>query len=73
MLPPELESIADELTKGYEDFLKKDGEGVVVADLLAAEEQVKDFVYGLGLSMLQIFVDVRTEQAKGRRKPGEPK
>jgi len=69
MLPPELESIADELTKRYEAFLKEDGEGLEVADLLTAEEQVKDFVYGLGRSMLQSFVDVRIEQAKGSRQP----
>jgi hypothetical protein len=72
MFPPELESIADELTKRYEVFLQHDGEesgGMAVPELLTAEEQVKDFVYKLGQSMLQAFVDVRLRQAKGNRQP----
>jgi hypothetical protein len=69
MVPLEFESIANELTKRYQSFLKEDSEGVEVADLLLAEEQVRDFVYKVGLDMLQAFVDVRTEQAKGDRQP----
>jgi hypothetical protein len=72
MVPPELESIADELVKRYESSVRKNGqggEGLEVAELLTAEEQVKDFVFALGQSMLQSFVDVRVNQAKARRQP----
>ena len=72
MLPPELQSIANELTKRYREFLREDfkgGERPEVADLLTAEEQVQAFVYGLGQSMLQTFVDVRIGQAKASRQP----
>ena len=72
MFPPELQSIAEELTKRYEFLLKQEGEeaeGPEVAELLAAEEQVKAFVQGIGQSMLQTFVDVRVLQAKANRRP----
>lgn len=69
MIPLELECIAKELTKRYQSFVNEDGESVMVGDLLSAEEQVRDFVYKLGLDMLQAFVDVRTEQAKNNRAP----
>jgi len=72
MLPPELQSIAEELTKRYEFLLKQEGEeaeGLEVAELLAAEQQVKAFVQGIGQSMLQTFVDVRVLQAKASRRP----
>jgi hypothetical protein len=72
MVPPELQSIADELTKRYEAFLKEDGrrgEGLEVPNLLTAEEQVMSFVYGLGQRMLQTFMNVRLAQAKAERQP----
>ncbi len=72
MFPPELQSIAEELTKRYEFLLKQEGEeaeGPEVAELLAAEQQVKAFVQGIGQSMLQTFVDVRVLQAKASRRP----
>ena len=72
MLLPEFQSIAEDLTKRYEAFLKEDveeGEGLEVAELLTAEEQVKAFVQGIGQSMLQTFVDVRVLQAKASRRP----
>ena len=69
MLPPELESIANEITMRYRSFLERDGDGVEVPDLLSAEEQVVTFVSKLGLDMVQTFVDVRTDQAKASRQP----
>ena len=72
MVPPELQSIADELTGRYEAFLKQDSKekkGLEVPDLLTAEEQVKTFVYDLGRRMLQTFVNIRFDQAKAERKP----
>jgi hypothetical protein len=72
MVPPELESIADELVKRYESTVQEDGQGgeeLEIPDLLTAEELVKDFVFALGQGMLQRFVDVRVNQAKARRQP----
>jgi hypothetical protein len=69
MLPPEFESIAEELTKRYESFLKEDGDGIDVPELLSAEEQVVAFVCKLGLNLLQTYVDTRENQAKAGRKP----
>ena len=72
MVPPELQSIADELYRRYEDFLKQDikgKEGLQVPDLLTAEEQVKSFVYELGRRMLQTYMSVRLDQAKAARQP----
>ena len=72
MVPPELHSIADELTGRYEAFLKQDSmekEGREVPDLLTAEEQVKRFVYELGRRLLQTFMNVRRDQAKAERRP----
>jgi hypothetical protein len=72
MVPPNLQSTADELTNRYRDFLEQDkneADGLQVPDLLTAEEQVKALVCALGLSMLQTFVDVRREQAKKHRQP----
>jgi hypothetical protein len=67
MLPPEFESIANELLNRYRNFLNEDSDGGSVPDLLSAEEQVVDFVYKLGLEMLQTYADVRTVQAKADR------
>jgi hypothetical protein len=69
MLPPELESIANQLTKRYEAFVKDDGQGLEIPELLSAEEQVREFVYTLGQDMVQAFVDVRIGQAKAARQP----
>lgn len=69
MVPHELESIAEEATKRYRMLLKEDGEAKAVSDLLCAEEQVRDFVFRLGLDLLQVFVDVRVQQAKATRQP----
>jgi len=72
MTPQELQSIADELVKRYESYLQEEGEegeGLEIPNLLQAEEQVQTFVYGLGRSMLQSFVEVRISQARARRQP----
>jgi hypothetical protein len=69
MLPPELQSIADELIKGYRTFLESDNKCENVANLLSAEETVGEFVKELGIGLLQTFVDVRAEQAKANRPP----
>ena len=69
MLPPDLETIANELTMRYRSFLEEDGDGVEVTELLSAEEQVVAFASRLGRDMLQTFVDVRTDQAKAARQP----
>ncbi|MEE8391189.1 MAG: hypothetical protein V3S14_10395 [Anaerolineae bacterium] len=69
MLPPELQSIADELIKRFRIFLESDGDGEQIPELLSAEEHVGTLVRGIGLGMLQTFVDVRAEQAKANRSP----
>ncbi len=69
MLPPELESIADELTKQFRVFLENDRDGEQVSELLSAEEHVGNLVRRIGQGMLQTFVDVRAEQAKANRPP----
>jgi hypothetical protein len=50
-------------------LLENDGPGQKVADLLAAEEQVRDLVFALGRELVQTFVEVRTEQAKAQGQP----
>jgi len=67
MLPPEFESIANELTTRFLEWAIEDEGGEELPDLLTAEEQVASFVRQLGVSMLQAFVDVRREQAKAAR------
>jgi hypothetical protein len=67
MLPPELQSTADDLISRFRVFLENDHEGEKIPELLSAEEHVDNFVRELGLSMLQTFVDVRAEQAKANR------
>ncbi len=64
MRPPDLDSIADRLKARYRKSLL---EGMGAPDLLAAEEQVSEFVRSLGHDLLQIFVDVRHVQAKESR------
>jgi hypothetical protein len=68
MLPPELESIANEMTKRFISFLKEDEDCLKIPDLLTAEERVGDFVYKLALDMLRAFVDVRMTQANADRR-----
>lgn len=69
MLPPDLQSIADELIRRFRVFLENDCDGEQVPELLSAEEQVGNLVRRIGLGMLQTFVDVRAEQAKANRPP----
>lgn len=69
MLPPELQSIADELIKRFRVFLENDCDAGQVSDLLSAEEHVGNLVRKTGQGMLQTFVDVRAEQAKENRQP----
>ncbi len=69
MLPPEFESIAQRLRTRYRNLLLADGEGEAVPDLLAAEEQIAEFVRELGHGLLQVFVEVRHVQAKEGRGP----
>ncbi len=69
MLPPEFESIPTSLKDYYRAFLIDDADGLAVPDLLTAQERVVDFVRELGFGLLQVFVDVRTEQAKASRRP----
>ena len=67
--PPEFDSIALDLKTRYRNFLLEDAEGDKVPDLLTAEEQVSRFIHEVGLSLLQLFVNVRSEQAKEDRGP----
>jgi hypothetical protein len=67
MLPPGMDSTALSLKSRYRNFLLEDFDGASVPDLLAAEEQVSEFVRALGLDLLQTFVDVRNVQAKDSR------
>jgi hypothetical protein len=69
VLPPEFESIAQRLRTRYRNLLLADGEGEAVPDLLAAEEQIAEFVRELGHGLLQVFVEVRHVQAKEGRGP----
>ena len=69
MLPPEFESIVDAFKEQFRSSLEEDRQGQEVPDLLAAEEQVRRLVYGLGQELVQVFVDVRQEQAKAARSP----
>jgi hypothetical protein len=68
MVPPELESIAQELIARYQTWVEADVEGAKVPELLSAEEQNRDFVFSLGLNMLKIFAEVRQGQAKANRR-----
>ena len=69
MLPPELESIANQLTKRFKSFVKCDGEGLEIPDLLSAEQQIGELVHKLGQEMLQSFVEERIVEAKATREP----
>ena len=67
MLPPKFDSIAIRLKTLYQEFLLDDIDAEGVPDLLAAEEQVSAFVHAVGRDLIQLFVDVRSAQAKERR------
>lgn len=69
MLPPEVQSSAEELNERYRNFLQEDCDAQEVPDLLVAEEQVSELIHRLGQTLLQTFVDVRYEQAKEARQP----
>lgn len=69
MVPPEFESIAQELTTRYRAFVEADCERTLVPELLSAEEQVGEFVVALGLGLLKVFVEVRRRQAEANRRP----
>jgi hypothetical protein len=66
MLPSDMHSTVADQAARYEAFLHNDNEGVEVPDLLAAEEQVVQFVSALGLALLQTYVNVRVAQAKAK-------
>lgn len=67
MLPAEFESIAAALQTRFREWISTDTEGVVVANLLCAEELISSFVLETGREMLQAFVDIREVQAKALR------
>ena len=67
MLPPEFESIAHELVALFRAFVRQDDEGAALPNLLSAEQQVAAFVRETGRTMLQVFVNVRLQQAKTSR------
>ena len=67
MLPPEFESIARELITRFRAFIVEDDEAAALPDLLTAEEQVVAFVVETGLAVLQVFAEVRLQQAKASR------
>jgi len=69
MLPPDFESIAHELIALFRTFVTEDVDGEALPDLLTAEEQVAAFVRETGRAMLQVFVDLRLEQATKARPP----
>jgi len=69
MLPPELDSIATELKRRFHDHIVADAEARVLPELQTAEEVVGAFVQEIGRGLLQIFVDVREQQAKASRRP----
>jgi len=57
------------LETSYRNFLVGDLDGKSVPNLLAAEEQVSQFIRALGLGLIQIFIDVRYMQLKARPIP----
>ena len=67
MLPPELQSIANELLTRFQQWVEQDTEGAALPDLLTAEEEVSAFVRHTGNVMLQAFADIRETQAKATR------
>ena len=64
MLPPEVHSIACNLIALYETFIRRDATASVVPDLLAAEEQVSQFVREIGPG------DLVAPRPGGGRRPG---
>ena len=68
MFPPELDSIGRELVARYQTWVEADVEGLKVPEFLSAEEQVRDFVFSLGLDLLEVFARVRQGQARANRR-----
>jgi hypothetical protein len=76
MLPPEVQSILQQLRERFRAWVRGDGVRAELPDLLSAEEVVTRLVREAGLGMLQDFVDIRAEQAVALREPcecGQPK
>ena len=67
MLPPELESIAEEVRKRFRAAVVADEDGTRLPNLLAVEEALVAFTQQLGLGLVEVFVDVREQQAKAMR------
>lgn len=67
MLPPELDSIAQDVRTRFRTLVAADTGMIAIGDLLGAVQLVQEFVLGLGRGMAQDFVDVRTEQALANR------
>lgn len=69
LLLPELQSMVDELIKGYRILLENDREGEQIPELLSAEEHAGTVARSIGHGMVQTFVTVRAEQAQANRSP----
>lgn len=67
MFPPEFEYIAMTLLTRFYQLVSEDEDATELPDLLTTEELVTAFVRDTGCAMLQVFVDVRREQAKAAR------
>ena len=69
MLPPELQSASDAVLVRWRRFLRQDCDAARMPEILSTEECVSEFSQMLGLRMMQVYVDVRVEQAKANRPP----
>ena len=69
MLPPEVNTIIQQLRERFRAWVTADSSRAELPDLLSAEELVTGLVRDAGLGMLQDFVDVRAEQALEHREP----
>jgi hypothetical protein len=67
MLPPVLQSIADECRLRFRAVMAADVDRELIPDFLAAEQVATAFAQEVGLGMAQDFVDVRAEQALAHR------
>ena len=69
MLPTEFECIAALARLRFREFVVADADGLLIPELLSAHELVEHFVRETGRGMLQVFADVRAEQAMAGRDP----
>lgn len=67
MLPTAFDSITDENLARFGDAIRADVARVEFPEMLSAEEAVLAFTSQLGRSLMQVFVEIRVEQALAAR------